>query len=563
MKVTAPVDGTQFDAIVIGAGYGGVSCAAVLASRGMRVLVVDKNAKPGGKAMPAARSDGVTTELWPVAGGPAYGTRFEDLMDLVGLSREVIIAPEKGANFVYIDDQDQQHALEVSSQPIRNPLLVFSMARAFGVPVWKMLGLLRMNLHSMRISDAEMEEYDRVSMLDYMKRFHLPAPVLHWLSSLMNLFFVVPVDQLPASEAILTLRGVAKGGAGRYHRGGYGVVAQAAVDYVVKQQGVYLPSTRVNEVLVEGGRAVGISTPHGCYFAPVVISNAGIQPTVFKLVGEGAFPAGYVQRVKEYVPSWAFVGVRYDLSRPFFKIPMNVYFSSESGWDRSRFAAAEAGQWPHNPLLFVTVPSLYDPSLVTPEVAQVALIGVLCSPDPDSPMNAQATVELEKMVDRLWPEFRSLVTRRKVYGADAVSSTTRDNVLHQGGECIGLGQLIGQCGRSKPDFRAPLQGLYYAGTDAGGRGIGTTQAVDSGWNVAHAILEDYRKGVWKRPTSGVRKVDDAITALMSVQEAGEVVGDRVPQGLDKRDAQGVEDRQEAREKGRKKQSAKTASAKPL
>lgn len=203
-----------------------------------------------------------------------------------------------------------------------------------------------------------------------------------------------------------------------------------------------------------------------------------------------------MQRVRGLKPSWAFVGVRYDLSKAFFDVPMNVYFSSESGWTSQRFATAEAGQWPRNPLLFVIVPSLYDPTLITADVPQVALIGVLCSPDPESPMNQQATRELEGMVDRLWPTFRSHVIRRKVYGADAVSSTTRDSVLGGGGECIGLGQMIGQCGRSKPDFRSPLQGLYFVGTDAGGRGIGTTQAVDSGFNVAHAVLDDLQRGWW-------------------------------------------------------------------
>ena len=41
----------QFDAIVVGAGFGGATCAALLSQRGLRTLLVDKNAAPGGKAM--------------------------------------------------------------------------------------------------------------------------------------------------------------------------------------------------------------------------------------------------------------------------------------------------------------------------------------------------------------------------------------------------------------------------------------------------------------------------------------------------------------------------------
>ena len=50
--------------------------------------------------------------------------------------------------------------------------------------------------------------------------------------------------------------------------------------------------------------------------------------------------------------------------------------------------------------------------------------------------------------------------------------------------------MVGQVGRSKPDARTPLPGLYLVGCDAGGRGSGTHQAVDSGFNVAAMVDAD-------------------------------------------------------------------------
>jgi len=65
---------------------------------------------------------------------------------------------------------------------------------------------------------------------------------------------------------------------------------------------------------------------------------------------------------------------------------------------------------------------------------------------------------------------------------------TRDSVLPgQGGECVGLGQIVGQCGRKKPDPTAPIRGLFYAGADAGGAGMGTHQAACSGIEVARRV----------------------------------------------------------------------------
>ena len=41
----------KYDVIVVGAGPGGITCAALLAKRGLNVLVLDKNERVGGKQM--------------------------------------------------------------------------------------------------------------------------------------------------------------------------------------------------------------------------------------------------------------------------------------------------------------------------------------------------------------------------------------------------------------------------------------------------------------------------------------------------------------------------------
>ncbi|MBI2890323.1 MAG: NAD(P)/FAD-dependent oxidoreductase [Nitrospirae bacterium] len=480
----------RYDAIIVGAGYGGVTAAAVLADRGLKVLLIDKNARPGGKAMRAMR-DGVGHDLWPIAGGPTQGSRFQDLARLLSLPASAIIEPDPAAEFIYLAPDGGRRSLVVPSRPTAGLREMIRLVSAFGIRPWQLGGAIAMNLISNGLPTPLLDRLDGVSMLTWMDRFRLPQPLRDWTMSLMNLFFVVPVDLLPASEAIRTLRDVAKGGAGRYHRGGYGAIAEEAARFVEAKGGCWLPDTHAHRILIREGRAAGVSTTRGEFEAPVVISNAGIQPTVLRLLEEGAISAEYVDRVRRLKPSWAFVGVRYDLDAPFFKVPMTVVFSPESGWDTARFARAERGEWPTNPLLFITVPSLYDPALGSRRRPQVALAGVLGSPDPSSPMNGAAMDKMEEMVARLWPSLAPHISRRQRFGAAQVSATTRDAVVPgQGGECVGLGQLIGQCGRSKPKPRAPLKGLYFVGCDSGGRGIGTTQAVDSGFNVAELVLRD-------------------------------------------------------------------------
>ena len=208
-----PADGDRFDAIVIGAGYGGVTVAAALAARGKRVLLVDKNARAGGKAMRATR-DGLVHDLWPIAGGPTRGSRFDDLVSLVGLPKQTLIEPDPAAEFRYLAPDGGQHAVRVPGSPIRDPLTLFRVGKAFGVSPSKMGGLLRMNLKSLLLRGPLLDRYDNISMADFLREHDLPAPMHAWLTSLMNLFFVVPVDRLPASEAILTLRAAGNAAAG-------------------------------------------------------------------------------------------------------------------------------------------------------------------------------------------------------------------------------------------------------------------------------------------------------------------------------------------------------------
>ena len=60
----------------------------------------------------------------------------------------------------------------------------------------------------------------------------------------------------------------------------------------------------------------------------------------------------------------------------------------------------------------------------------------------------------DKVIDELWPELKNHIIRKEPYGAKRISSMSRDVAVPGcGGEAVGLAQVVGQCGRSKPDPR--------------------------------------------------------------------------------------------------------------
>ena len=77
----------DFDMIVVGAGYGGVTVAALAAKAGQRVLLVDKNKQAGGKAM-TIHGEGYHYEMWPVFGTPHNNSRFHELRSELGIAEK-------------------------------------------------------------------------------------------------------------------------------------------------------------------------------------------------------------------------------------------------------------------------------------------------------------------------------------------------------------------------------------------------------------------------------------------------------------------------------------------
>ena len=66
----------SYDVIVIGAGFGGCSCAALLAKRGLKVLLLEKNSNAGGKGMTMSKK-GYTYAAWVVVAAPILENKFE------------------------------------------------------------------------------------------------------------------------------------------------------------------------------------------------------------------------------------------------------------------------------------------------------------------------------------------------------------------------------------------------------------------------------------------------------------------------------------------------------
>ena len=75
----------KYDAIVIGSGLGGSVCAALLAMKGVKTLLLEKNKRPGGKSM-GVSVNGFEGEFWPTFGIPIEGGPFVEAFEQLGIA---------------------------------------------------------------------------------------------------------------------------------------------------------------------------------------------------------------------------------------------------------------------------------------------------------------------------------------------------------------------------------------------------------------------------------------------------------------------------------------------
>src|SRR5689334_17036923 len=115
--------------IVIGAGVGGITAATHLARRGMKVLVLEKNSRPGGRCDRFSREghhfdSGPTLLVMPLlyeAEFEALGTSMRDMLELQRVDPTYHLVFDDGSKLALTSDmksmQEQLEAFEPGSFP--------------------------------------------------------------------------------------------------------------------------------------------------------------------------------------------------------------------------------------------------------------------------------------------------------------------------------------------------------------------------------------------------------------------------------------------------------------
>ena len=213
--------GQSFDVIVIGAGFGGSSCAGLLARKGLEVLLVEKNAQAGGKAMSLSKN-GFTYTAWVVIGAPVEGNLYQVVLDELEVSDLAKLAITETQGSIYKTTAGKYQLLPSMPAGQTDPNVIFEWLE---IEEAQRAGALQFFAEMTLMPPEQVQPLSGVTFQQWLSGKDVPRSLYAFLVSLCcDGMFMVPVDSLDAAEAITSLQQMFTRGGGVFCEGGFGRV---------------------------------------------------------------------------------------------------------------------------------------------------------------------------------------------------------------------------------------------------------------------------------------------------------------------------------------------------
>lgn len=513
------VSAGTYDAIVVGAGLGGLSTAAFLTTNGRRTLVLEQNRVVGGCSQ-VFRRKGNKYEFdvgVHYIGDCAPGGTVDRLLRGLGLQDRIEFAELDPDGFSTITLPTSTFRVPKGWQAYEDRLAATFPDEEDGI---------RRCVRTLRTVAEEIRADRPQSVRHAVARAGSLRSLLWWgLRPLARLYDVCGLSQevrtviagesgdygLPPSKAPVALHAgfldhYLKAGA-YYPRGGGQVIGARLAEVIAAHGSTVRTKARVDRILVEDGRAVGVELVDGeRIHAPVVVSNADIKRTYLELVRREHLPARLRRKVEGFrmaLPLFSlYLAVDFDVRD---RLPNSTSWIYPHADMEAMYADALAGRVPAQVPVFMTSGTLKDPQgthtappghstleLMTIAPADHDTWGVGDGPVAGEGYSrtssylavkeklSEAVLDTAAMVV---PELRDHIVYR-----DASTPITQERfTLSTGGACYGLEMTIDQLGPFRPDVTSAIPGLYLAGASTKHQ-HGIVATLNGGAGTAGAIL---------------------------------------------------------------------------
>ncbi len=461
---------SRYDVVVIGAGLGGLTAAAYLSRAGSKVLICDRNDKPGGLAT-TVQQDGFRLSHCPFLLWGAYpGGWVLDMFRDLGITGQVPLLTVDPLSQVVFPGE----SFSVPGDPF-----VFQEVLAAQYPA-EACGIVRLfddmdNLveewHkfspdlSLLPAGSRLAEVQPLNFDQYLDRFISREPRLRAILSSSWVHWGLPPSQVSALLAAVLLGFGHKGM--RTIKGGPSVLSEALAGAITASGGELLLNTTVERILVENGRAKGITLASGRRIeAGAVISNAPAPHTFLELVGREHLPPRLVQNLATWQPSMSafqvYLGVDMDLSTLPGLAVENTFLGA---YDQDEvFGRAVLGEFDVSYTVFCY--SLLDPSAAPPGQSCLKIMGA----GPYKRRNLDWNRDQDRIAGHLIKAVERIIPGlgQKIYSRSICTPLDLQKITGAAsGSIYGWSASPGQIGPARLGRTTPVDGLYLAGAWTG------------------------------------------------------------------------------------------------
>ncbi len=509
----------SYDAVVIGAGHNGLTCASYLARAGMSVLVVERNAEIGG--MTSTRElvlPGFHTDTHASGYQLANLSSAAEELHLADFGLE-LIRPPVSLSKVFADNRCL--SIMATIEKTCASLAQFSTRDA---DTWKSLfagylarrdelrreledppaapstiaarlekapdGEAQMRFRAQSVRSWTAETFESDAMRDLMADFAAHAGF-------------APDDAGGASFAFLFLSVIQDAG-NRGVKGGMGRLPAALAAGLARAGGAIRTGAAVTAVRVENGRATGVRLADGTLVAAeCVVSSAHPRHLVLDLLADAKLDPKITGELEHYELGTSQMGIHLALAAPVTyaagwepgaATQVHVMPESMDGLAEA-FRLVRAGRVPEEPPAFIVNEATVDPGRV-PEgrsSLKIILTAVPYGIDWSEARTRTARAVIDRIATAHIPDLK-----QKILGTAIFSPVDYENdVISAVHGTVTHGALVSyQQGAMRPtlglgQYRGPVDGVYLCGA---GSHPGPGVSMMPGRNAARVVLGDLGRG---------------------------------------------------------------------
>lgn len=495
---------SNYDAIVIGSGIGGLVAATQLAVKGAKVLVLEKYVIPGGSSGYYER-DGYTFDV-----GSSVMFGFSDKGNLnlitqalaaVGCEMEVIPDPTT-VHFHLPNDLSVQVHREyidfISELAAKFPHEKDGILKFYG-ECWKIFNALNsLELKSLEepiylfgqffqkpLECLTLAYYLPQNAGDIARKYIKDPQLLSFIDAECFIVSTVNALQTPMINAAMVLCDRHFGGI-NYPVGGVGGIAKSLSKGLVDQGSEILYRANVTNIILEHGKAVGVRLSDGReFFGKTIISNATRWDTFGKLLKGETLPKEEENFQKVYVKAPSFLSIHMGVKAEVLPPDTDCHhFVLEDDWARL--------EEPYGSI-FLSIPTILDSSLA-PEGHHILHIFTtssiedwegLSTKDYEAKKKVAADEIISRLEKKLFPGIRSSIAFMEV----GSPKTHRRYLARDKGTYGPMPRRTPKGLLGMPFNMTAVDGLYCVG-DSCFPGQGVIAVAFSGVMCAHRVAAD-------------------------------------------------------------------------